>query len=83
MAKTNYRPTYTAEDFNKALAILRTGHIPDGMSELTAYINHTTQELVDYTRAMTECALRLAQKNDALVIALNRTAGAKREVEDG
>lgn len=83
MAKTNYRPAYTAEDFKKALAILRTGHIPDGMSDLTAYINHTTKELVDYALAVTECAVRQAQKIDALEIALTRTAGAKKEVGDG
>ena len=83
MSGTTYRPPYTREDFEKALAVLRKGQIPDGMSELTAYINHTTKELVDYALAVTECAVRQAQKIDALELAVARTAGAKKEGTNG
>lgn len=90
MEKPNYRPPYTAEDFNRALEILRSGQIPDGMSDLTAYINHTSKELVEYAVAVTECVVLQnveIQKRDtkigALEAALEKATGLKREGRNG
>lgn len=79
MRKANYRPPYTPEDFETAIASLRNGKIPDSMDDLKAYINHTTRELVDYARAVTECAIRQNTEIQTLREALGKATGLQRQ----
>lgn len=79
MRKSNYRPPYTPDDFDAAIASLRNGKIPDSMDDLKAYINHTTRELVDYARAVTECAIRQNTEIQTLREALGKATGLQRQ----
>lgn len=77
MKKANYRPPFAPEDFDAAIASLRNGKIPDSMDDLKAYINHTTRELVDYARAVTECAIRQNTEIQTLREALGKATGLR------
>lgn len=44
--------------FEDGLETLRSGHIPGNMDIIKNHINDTTKELIEYTQALTECALR-------------------------
>lgn len=79
MKKANYRPPFAPEDFEKAIASLRNGKIPDSMDELKAYINHTTRELVAYAQAVTECAIRQNTEIQTLREALGKATGLQRQ----
>lgn len=77
MPKVLYRPPYTPNDFEEALVQLRSGRLPEGMDDLTAYINHTTNELVRYTVALTECAVRQRTEINTLREALGKATGLR------
>lgn len=66
MTKTEYRPSLTRADFEKALATLRRGEIPSNISDVVAYIRYTTKEFYEYAGAITECAVRMSNKLDVL-----------------
>lgn len=44
--------------FEDGLETLRSGHIPGNMDIIKSHINDTTKELIEYTQALTECAIR-------------------------
>lgn len=75
--RANYRPPYAPDDFEAALETLRSGRLPDSMDELTAYLNHTTRELVRYAVAITECAKRQNTEINTLREALGKATGLK------
>ena len=52
--------------FLDALTTLRSGKIPTTMPFVAAYISNTTKELMEYTHAITECAIRLQNSNKVL-----------------
>lgn len=79
MRKANYRPPFAPEDFEKAIASLRNGKIPDSMDDLKAYTNHTTWELVTYAQAVTECAIRQNTEIQTLREALGKATGLQRQ----
>lgn len=77
MGSKNYRPPYTPDDFETALHELRCGRLPNGMDELTAYLNHTIKELAAYAVAITECAKRQNTEIKTLREALGKATGLK------
>lgn len=83
MRKANYRPPFATADFDKAIASLRNGKIPDSMDDLKSYINHTTMELVTYAKAVTECAVRQNTEIQALREALGKATGLKHRGKQG
>lgn len=83
MRKANYRPPFAPEDFEKAIASLRNGKIPDSMDDLKAYINHTTRELVAYAQAVTECAIRQNTEIQTLREALGKATGLRSRGSQG
>ena len=54
------------EVFQEALDELRHGRIPGTMPFVAAYIKDTTKELLEYTHAITECAIRQEENNKVL-----------------
>ena len=54
------------EVFQEALDELRLGRIPGTMPFVAAYIKDTTKELLEYTHAITECAIRQEENNKVL-----------------
>ena len=56
-AKAFYR--LTDKEFQLALAQLHLGHIPENMTSVFCHIRGTVKELMEYTIAITECAIRL------------------------
>ena len=54
------------EVFQEALDELRHGRIPGTMPFVAAYIKDTTKELLEYTHAITECAVRQEENNKVL-----------------
>lgn len=70
-------------DFQAALKELRLGHIPDGFSDVVAHINGTTRELMLYAEAMTECALRLNNRNAVLEDILDKADVRYENTPDG
>lgn len=83
MRKANYRPPFSPEDFESAIASIRNGKIPDCMDELKAYINHTTRELVTYAQAVTECAVRQKTQIQTLREAIGKATGLKHRGKQG
>lgn len=59
MDRTEKHQRMTDREFKIALAQLHLGHIPKNMTEVCAHIRGTVKELMEYTVAITECAIRL------------------------
>ena len=71
--------------FEDGLATLRTGHIPGNMDNIKTHINDTTKELVEYVKAVTECAIRQNAQIELLqsIIDAGKKAGMVGKGEGG
>ena len=70
--------------FEEAMSELRKGKIPTTMPFVAAYIQDTRKELMEYTHAVTECAIRLSHSNQILremATALQAAFSRKAEAE--
>lgn len=44
--------------FEDGLETLRSGHIPGNMEIMQSHVNDTVKELIEFMKAVTECAIR-------------------------
>ena len=82
--RNDSRQRPSEEVFNEAISELRKGKIPTTMPFVAAYIQDTRKELMEYTHAVTECAIRLSHSNKVLremATALQAAFSRKAEAE--
>ena len=68
----------TDGDFQAALKLLKRGKLPPDMLSVAAHVRGTVKELIEYTEAVTECAVRLDNQNGVLRDILDK-AGVRYE----
>ena len=73
----------TDKDFQAALKLLHNGIIPGNFSDVVVHINGTVKELMEFTGAMIECALRLNNKNEVLEDILQKADVRYENTPDG
>jgi hypothetical protein len=73
----------TDREFQFALSQLHMGHIPENMSSVLCHIRGTIKELLEYSIAITECAVRLENNYTVLKDILDKAGVVYENTPDG
>lgn len=73
----------TDNDFQAALKQLKRGKLPRDMLSVAAHVRGTVKDLIEYTEAVTECAVRLNNKNEVLEDILEKAGVRYENTPDG